>query len=393
MKTLFYEFFMNYFCSYMSGLYIHIPFCAQKCIYCDFYSVVNQKLQSKYVSALITELSLRKKEIDFNKINTIYIGGGTPSYLTHNDIHFLINSIFRHINKNQIDEFTFEVNPDDVTPELIKLLKEDGVNRISMGVQSFNDDELKIIRRRHNSKEAIDAFNIIRSEGIENISIDLIFGLPEQTLSSFKENVQKAVEINPDHISCYGLMYEPGTLLYKMREEGRIKECEDSLYINMYTLLTEILHNNGYDHYEISNYCKENKCSRHNVSYWKNVPYLGIGAGAHSYDGNVRRYNPDNIREYVAALNSYKTCYIEEFESFNEKHNDYIMTQLRSKWGITVNDYIQRFGFPYFERLKKICLPYIKSKEMEMSDVIIKLTEKGMLVSDVIFSDLFIIDD
>ena len=377
----------------MSGLYIHIPFCAQKCIYCDFYSVVNQKLQSEYVSALNSELSLRQNEINFNKINTVYIGGGTPSFLNHNDITDLINFVYRYINREQIIEFTFEVNPDDVTPELMQLLKHLGVNRISMGIQSFNDDELKIIRRRHNSKEAIEAYNTIRENGITNISIDLIFGLPEQTLSTFRENVIKAIELNPEHISCYGLMYEPGTLLYKMREEGKIKECDDALYIEMYSLLTDILREHGYDHYEISNYSKKDMYSRHNVSYWKNIPYLGVGAGAHSYDGNIRRYNPDNIREYIKTINSGNPFYTEELETFNEKHNDFVMTQLRSKWGITISEYLDKFGEDNMKRFEGITAPYIDSGEMILSDNNIRLSEKGMLVSDEIFCDLFIIDD
>ena len=377
----------------MAGLYIHIPFCAQKCIYCDFYSVVNQKLQTDYVTAVIAELALRTDEIDFNKINTVYIGGGTPSFLSVSDISRLISGLYDYVPKENICEFTFEVNPDDVTDELINTLKSCGVNRVSMGIQSFNDNELQIIRRRHTADEAINAFKTIRNNGIGNISIDLIFGLPGQTLDSFKYNIRQALNLNPEHISCYGLMYEPGTLLYKLRENGKITECEDSLYISMYTVLTKTLKENGYEHYEISNYCRDNMYSRHNTSYWKNIPYIGLGAGAHSYDGNLRRYNADNIRQYIAAVNAGHSFYTEEPETFNEKHNDYIMTQLRAKWGINLAEYQRMFGANNCDRFRKIVKGYISSGDMVCSGENYKLTESGVMLSDSIFTDLFILDE
>ena len=377
----------------MAGLYIHIPFCAQKCIYCDFYSVVNQKLQTDYVTAVIAELALRTDEIDFNKINTVYIGGGTPSFLSVSDISRLISGLYDYVPKENICEFTFEVNPDDVTDELINTLKSCGVNRVSMGIQSFNDNELQIIRRRHTADEAINAFKTIRNNGIGNISIDLIFGLPGQTLDSFKYNIRQALNLNPEHISCYGLMYEPGTLLYKLRENGKITECEDSLYISMYTVLTKTLKENGYEHYEISNYCHSNMYSRHNTSYWKNIPYIGLGAGAHSYDGNLRRYNADNIRQYIAAVNAGHCFYTEEPETFNEKHNDYIMTHLRAKWGINLAEYQRMFGANNCDRFRKIVKGYISSGDMVCSGENYKLTESGVMLSDSIFTDLFILDE
>lgn len=379
------------FAPIMSGLYIHIPFCGSKCSYCDFYSIVGAPLHSAYFDALAKEIALRRQEINFDFLRTIYIGGGTPSVIDNEIFGGFLNLLQDFTSKSLIEEFTVEMNPDDVTASKIKMFKDAGCNRISVGIQSMVDNELKAVSRRHSANRAIEAVNTIKECGIDNLSVDLMFGLPNQTIDTLRYSLDKIISLSPTHISCYGLMYEPGTLIYRMRSDGRVKEIDDDSYIKMYSLVIDTLRGAGYQHYEISNYAKPGYVSKHNSAYWDGVPYVGLGPSAHSFDGgNIRRSNPANVREYITALSEGRLIYNEEVESPNDTHNDYILTRLRTAKGIMKTDYIGKFGSQAWDTLVKNSADMVKSGVVVLDDNGISITERGFLISDEIISDFFV---
>lgn len=375
----------------MAGIYIHIPFCKKRCIYCDFYSSTDNRLVDKYIDALCIELESRLHEIDKNNITTIYIGGGTPSQLSSTQLVKIINFIKSKIDFSLIEEFTIEVNPDDVTYDYIKECISLGINRVSMGIQSFVDEELKIINRRHDSYQAIKAIETIKSAGISNISIDLIYGLPLQTIESWIYSIQKAIEMNVPHISCYNLSYEEGTTLYKMREKGEIKECDEDTCIEMYDILVKMLADADFEHYEISNFAKRGYYSRHNSNYWNLTPYLGLGASAHSFDGSIRRYNPSSIQKYTSNISESGIAYEEEQETLYEQFNEYIMINLRTMWGVNTQKVKTIFGEELRNHLIKYSRRFIESGDLKEKENTIVLSEKGIMLSDYIIRTLMFV--
>lgn len=372
----------------MAGIYIHIPFCKKRCIYCDFYSSTDNRLVDKYIDALCIELESRLHEIDKNNITTIYIGGGTPSQLSATQLGEIINFIKSKIDFSLIEEFTIEVNPDDVTYDYIKECISLGINRVSMGIQSFVDKELKIINRRHDSYQAIKAIETIKSAGISNISIDLIYGLPLQTIESWIYSIQKAIEMNVPHISCYNLSYEEGTALYRMREKGEIKECDEDSCIEMYDILVKMLADTDFEHYEISNFAKRGYYSRHNSNYWNLTPYLGLGASAHSFDGSIRRYNPSSIQKYTSNISESSIAYEEEQETLYEQFNEYIMINLRTMWGVNTQKVKTIFGEELRNHLIKYSRRFIETGDLKEKENTIVLSEKGIMLSDYIIRTL-----
>lgn len=375
----------------MAGIYIHIPFCKKRCIYCDFYSTTDNRLTESYIGALENELSARIDEIGRDNVSTIYIGGGTPSQLTIQQLSRLIASIKNIINFEKVLEFTIEVNPDDVNFEYMQACRTLGINRVSMGIQSFVDAELEIINRRHNSAQAVEAVKIMRSAGFENISIDLIYGLPLQTLDSWRYSVAEAIKLNVPHISCYNLSYEEDTLLYKKRESGEIIECSEEDCVTMYEVLTEKLKDAGYLHYEISNYCKPDCFSRHNSNYWNLTPYLGLGASAHSYDGKVRKYNPDSIHEYVKKVGECGVSYEEDDETEWEKYNEYIMIGLRTMWGVSLSNLEKMFSNELYNHFIAESRRFINSGELKEENGAVVLTEKGIMLTDYVVRSLMFV--
>lgn len=373
----------------MAGLYIHIPFCSQKCIYCDFYSVPGREKIDGYLNSLLTEFNLRINELEGEKINTLYIGGGTPSLLSLNQIERLVNGIGKICNIGNVAEFTMEVNPDDITTGYAKGLHGIGINRISMGIQSFNDEELKIIKRRHNSAQAANAIDNLISAGFSNVSIDLIYCLPGQTAESWNDTVNKAVSSGVPHISAYGLTYEEGTAIYKMRERGEVGEAPENTYVEFYNILVEKLLKAGFEHYEISNFAIDGRYSRHNCSYWNDTAYLGLGSSAHSYSGKTRRFNPNGVREYIRAINNGEIFYRIEKETLYEKYNDFVMTRLRTMWGIDMTELKEKFGEELASYFKKNSMKYILSGDILTEDNMIKISPRGIMLSDSIFRDLF----
>ena len=375
----------------MAGIYIHIPFCKKRCIYCDFYSSTDNRLVDKYIDALCIELESRLHEIDKNNITTIYIGGGTPSQLSATQLGEIINFIKSKIDFSLIEEFTIEVNPDDVTYDYIKECITFGINRVSMGIQSFVDKELKIINRRHDSYQAIKAIETIKSAGISNISIDLIYGLPLQTIESWIYSIQKAIEMNVPHISCYNLSYEEGTALYRMREKGEIKECDEDSCIEMYDILVKMLADTDFEHYEISNFAKRGYYSRHNSNYWNLTPYLGLGASAHSFDGSIRRYNPSSIQKYTSNISESSIAYEEEQETLYEQFNEYIMINLRTMWGVNTQKVKTIFGEELRNHLIKYSRRFIETGDLKEKENTIVLSEKGIMLSDYIIRTLMFV--
>ena len=284
----------------MAGIYVHIPFCASRCSYCDFFSTLKlADTGASYVEALLAEARLRHGELRGEAVKTLYMGGGTPSQLPLALLERFVGGLRGIVDLSALEEFTIEANPDDVTPAWCAALPPLGVNRVSMGVQSFEDAILRSIGRRHTAAQAVGAVANLRGAGIDNISIDLIYGLPGQTVASWTDSVRQALDLHPQHISAYGLTYEQGTRLWHQRERGEVVEVPEEQCLEMCRILVNMLQAAGYEHYEISNFALPDYHSRHNSSYWNDTPYLGLGAAAHSYDGNVRRSNPCDLQLYI----------------------------------------------------------------------------------------------
>ncbi len=376
----------------MAGIYIHIPFCKRKCSYCDFYSVAKTGLADAYVSALLRELHIRDEEVDLDDIATIYIGGGTPSVLTLAQMEMLMKGLREKVNFANVREVTIEVNPDDVTEDYLAGLKFLGVNRVSMGVQSFVDSELKAVNRRHNAAEAISALEAIRRAGIANVSIDLIYGLPGQTIESWQYTLDALLSLDVEHVSAYNLSYEEGTALTRLRDMGRIIEVDEDTCVEMYEMLCSRLSEVGYEHYEISNFARPGMYSCHNSNYWNGTPYLGLGAAAHSFDGVVRRYNPMSVTAYLEAINQGKSAYESEREEWWQMYNEMVMVSLRTMWGVDITNIEKRFGAEMRSRFEAIASDYVRRGLMAKSGDNYKITEPGVMLSDSIIRDLMYVE-
>lgn len=372
----------------MAGIYVHIPFCKKKCIYCDFYSIGTRGLEDQYVNVLVDECAMRIDELGGNDVATLYIGGGTPSLLSPSQLDHLTSGIGRNVDLSKVEEFTIEVNPDDVTCAYISQLREIGVNRVSMGIQSFIDDELNIINRRHNAQQAEEAVAAIRSVGIENISIDLIYGLPGQTLDTWQFSLKKAIALRVPHISCYNLSYEEGTKLYRMRESGKLTECSDDLCIAMYHAMSRKLRENGYEHYEVSNFALPGMYSRHNSAYWTGDVYLGLGASAHSYDGVTRSYNVANARKYIELIASGNLACERETTTLEERYDEYVMIHLRTSRGVDSDELKLTFGSRFASHFMAEAQRHIDKGLLTEADGIYRLTDDGVMLSDMIIRDL-----
>ncbi len=369
----------------MSGLYIHIPFCESRCIYCGFYSTTLLNKRQRYVDALCHEMSLRPHPT----LSTIYIGGGTPSQLTPSQL----NQLFTGISTNYPPlpanvEVTMECNPDDITKEYAEVLSSLPINRVSMGVQTFSDKRLHFLHRRHTSSQAMQAVDILREAGIQNISIDLMFGFPDETISEWESDIESALSLNVEHISAYSLMYEEGTPLYDMLKKGQISEIDEERYIIMYKTLVNHLESSGYRHYEISNFALEGYESRHNSSYWNGTPYIGIGAAACSYDILSRKNNIADIDKYMESIEKGETAYEEETLSATDRYNDLITTALRTHDGINLETLEREHGIEAKNYLLQNAQRHIDSGMLAMESGMLHLTLDGIMVSDNVMSDL-----
>lgn len=372
------------------NLYIHVPFCSQRCNYCDFYTQTSISLRSSYLKALYCELTLRREELSTGaQIEHIYLGGGTPSLLTTAELSGLFSHIYTIYPVSNDAEITLEANPDDLTKAYIKGLKDLPVNRLSMGVQSFQESELRFLNRRHNCKQVYTAVELLRKYGIDNISLDLIYGLPKQTLDTWQDNLKRIIEILPPHISAYHLIYEAGTSLTRMRDMGCIQEVSEDLSLLFFETLITSLSQAGYEHYEISNFARNGAYAKLNTGYWLDNSYLGFGPSAHSYNGVERSYNVASIKDYIEASKQGRRSSVVECLSIRDKINEYIMTRLRTCWGLNIDDFCQRFGAEAWELLYKNAVPYIRRDELLINGRNLQLSSKGIFISDAICVALF----
>ncbi len=373
----------------MAGIYIHIPFCKKKCIYCDFYSVGGKTdTVDAYVQSLCQEAAMRSGNLQGEAIKTIYIGGGTPSLLSATQLSRLVGQLGGIFDLRQVEEFTIEVNPDDVTDDAVEAFMQLGINRVSMGVQSFVDAELQFLRRRHDAARAIRAYESIIRCGISNVSIDLIYGIPGQTMQSWQKSLEVAMSLQPKHISCYNLSYEEGTPLYRLLNKGLVTAVDDESCIAMYELMTTVFSNHGYEHYEISNFALPGFYSRHNSGYWDKTPYLGLGASAHSYVNGVRYYNPSDIKVYISQVGDGNIVAIAEDETESERYDEEIMLRLRTSRGLDAEVLRTMYGEPYYSHFMSAVRQFVDSGLVVRDGSVYCLSNRGVMLSDMVFREL-----
>lgn len=375
----------------MSGIYIHIPFCSQRCSYCDFYTRVAPRQIDETVNAIVREMEIRTDYLNGEPIQTIYFGGGTPSLLTAEQFQRIFDKLFALFEVNTGAEITFEANPDDLTPLFFETIKHLPFNRISIGIQSFDDVQLKKINRRHSGDEAIAAFTNARNAGFDNISIDLIYGLPLQSKQSWEMQLDKALSLQSEHISIYGLTYEIGTPLHKMRELGRVTSADETEMIEMHKLMFRKMEKAGYEAYEISNFAKPGFRSQHNSAYWKMIPYLGLGPSAHSFDGDSRQWNVSSIKKY--NQDGYINGDFFELEklTLSQKYNEYIMVALRTKEGVSLIYLAEKFGVAFLDKFNLKAQKHIESNYMVIDNQHVSLTLEGIFISNLLIEDFVLV--
>ena len=375
----------------MSGIYIHIPFCKQACHYCDFHFSTNLKKKEEMVLALAKEIQLRKNEFQDEIVETIYFGGGTPSILQIADLRFLIDEVYRNYKVVENPEITVEANPDDLTENRIIELSKNKVNRLSIGIQSFFEDDLKLMNRAHNVEEAKKCLEIA-TQYFDNISIDLIYGVPKMSNEKWLQNIETALSFGVPHISSYALTVEPKTALHSFIQKGIIPQPDDEVAQEHFHILVDKLSENGFIHYELSNFGKENFFSKNNSSYWLGKKYIGIGPSAHSYDGKNRGWNVSNNSRYIKSIQENKLPIEIETLTKTDRYNEYIMTGLRTIWGISLERIEQEFGKTYLDYLNKQAAKFIEDHLLFVDENILRTTKKGKFLSDGIASDLFLLN-
>ena len=372
----------------MSGIYIHIPFCKQACHYCDFHFSTSMKKKDEMVLALAKEIAMRKNEFTNENVETIYFGGGTPSVLTNEEINFLISEVYKNYTVSENPEITLEANPDDLSAERILELSKSPINRLSIGIQSFYEEDLQLMNRAHNSAEAKKCLEEA-TKYFDNISLDLIYGIPGMSDEMWKQNIETALSFGIPHISSYALTVEPKTALSKLIQTGKIAEPQDEATSNHFMILVETLQKNGFIHYELSNFGKENYFSKNNSAYWLGKKYIGIGPSAHSYDGEKRGWNIANNSLYLKAIQNNELPIETEVLTVSDRYNEYIMTGLRTIWGVSLERIEKEFGLEYLNYLKKQAQKFLNDDLLSIENNILKPTPKGKFLTDGIASDLF----
>ena len=372
----------------MPGIYIHIPFCKTICGYCDFFRSANLTHRGRYMEALHRELDATHNYLPERTIRTIYFGGGTPSTIAPAEFSSLIEHIGQLYNICEVEEITLEANPDDLTDDYLAQLADTPINRLSLGLQSLHDDELEFMNRRHTAAQAENAVRAAQKLGFDNISIDLIYGLPNSSTERWRQTLQRAVALNVQHISAYHLGIEPRTRFGTLRDKGLLSPVSEDVSYEQFDLLRDTLAQNGFEHYEISNFALPGRRSRHNSSYWNDTPYLGLGAGAHSFDGHSRRWGVENLSEYIAHSDSPEIYTVEQLTD-DERYNEYVMTRLRTCEGIDSAELLQKFGAHKLQFFEQRCQPLLEQKRLENAAGHISITADNLLVSDSIICELF----
>lgn len=386
----------------MAGIYIHIPFCKQACHYCDFHFSTSLKNKSTFLIALEKEIDLRKnfflnEEKNKAKINTIYFGGGTPSMLDVSELMHVFDKLYANFEIDENPEITLEANPDDLTSQKTKSLKGTPINRLSIGIQSFYDEDLQLMNRAHNAKEALSVVKHAQDNGFTNISIDLIYGIPTLTHAKWEQNLKTTFDLDVKHISAYCLTVESKTALEKLIETGKIKNVDEQHSSEQFEMMLEEMKRNNFEQYEISNFCKDHFYSKHNSNYWLKEKYLGLGPSAHSYNGEVRQWNIANNARYIHALENNdeskleNTLFEQEKLTINQRYNEYVLTSLRTIWGTDLTVIEKQFGHNFRMHCMNEAQQYLKHNQVIQEKDCLFLTDAGKLLADKISSDLFMI--
>ena len=375
----------------MAGIYLHIPFCKQACNYCDFHFSTSMKMKVDFVQAIIQEIELRKGVFANEFISSVYFGGGTPSLLSKEELDTIFEKLYKSFTIDADAEITLEANPDDLTFEKLQQLKDSPVNRLSIGVQSFRDEDLKYMNRAHTAIEALNSIKMAQDAGFQNITIDLIYGTPGMSNMDWKYNLIKSFALNIPHISSYALTVEEKTPLYYQILKKNLGPVDEQQSADQFKILIAEMLRHGYEQYEISNFCKDNSYSKHNSSYWKKDHYLGLGPSAHSYFGNLRMWNVSNNVKYIKALSTSKLPLVKENLNPQDMYNEYVMTSLRTKWGCSLIEIEKDYSMSFSHYFKA----QIKSHEMNGYIIenkgVYTLSETGKLIADRITSDLFFV--
>lgn len=375
----------------MAGIYIHVPFCKRKCGYCNFYSTTRLELKASYLQTVKKELQQRRDYLNGEQVQTIYFGGGTPSLLEHEDIQSVIDTIRQLHSVTDNPEITLEANPDDLTPAYIGQLAKTSVNRLSIGIQSFDDEMLKLMNRRHNAQQAVDAVRSCQQAGFSNISVDLIYGLPRMTADDWQRQLDNVAQLNVKHLSAYHLSYEEGTAFGLKLKQHKLEEVSEDESLEQFEILTNWAKTTGFEHYEISNFAKPGFRSRHNSSYWNRSIYLGVGPAAHSYNRTTRSWNTANTSEYIKGITSDGCVSEEEQLSPTDIFNDYVITALRTSTGIDM-DYLEREQpRQMVEYLKHQAESFVAEGKLEHAGNHLKLTHNGIFISDEIMEAMIVV--
>jgi oxygen-independent coproporphyrinogen-3 oxidase len=374
----------------MAGIYIHIPFCKRKCHYCNFYSLANQKNKEQFHKALLKEIALQKNYLHGEPIETIYFGGGTPSLLSISQIDEILNQIHQHYKVLSNAEIDLEANPDDLDKTILVDYKKSGINRLSIGTQAFDDYILQKLNRIHSAQQAIDAVHIAQSVGFENISIDLIYGIPGLTNQLWKQSIAQALSLNVPHLSAYHLTVEPNTALDVLIRKNKYPQPKEAEGIEHSLMLMQQMQANGYEHYEISNYALPGKYSVHNTNYWRQKSYLGLGPSAHSFDLNSRQWNVASTTKYIEALQQGKILFEKEEISNTDQYNEFVMLGLRTQWGIDIKELQSKFGQEKTQYFQKQIQKYLSQEKLVFENGIYRLSNQGKIFADGIAGDLFI---
>ena len=376
----------------MSGLYVHIPFCNSKCAYCGFYSIASLKRKDDFLEALKREIILRKDYLHGEKVETVYFGGGTPSLLSIEELHAILKVLHDHFEIDPSAEITLEANPDTLSLRYLEGLRSMGVNRLSVGIQSFFDEDLKYLSRRHDAEHALQSIHWAKAAGFDNIGIDLIYGLPTSSADRWNQNLDKFFELELPHLSAYALTLEPNSILTKHIKQGKAVPVNEDDVVRDYGILCQKMAQTGYLHYEISNFCKPRMHSRHNSNYWFGIPYAGFGPSAHSYDGVSRQWNVSSIDGYVIARSeATKQSIMVEQETLSpeQQYNEYVMLRLRTIWGIDLKYIKREMGERFSEYCERQAQPLLAQGRLSQTREFLYLTDEQMLFADGIAEELF----
>lgn len=373
----------------MAGIYIHVPFCKQACHYCNFHFSTSLRTKNDFITALLKEIGLQQSYLQGEQVDTVYFGGGTPSLLSSDEIKTILNAVYSHFTISPQAEITLEANPDDLTPEKLQQLKAANINRLSIGIQSFFEEDLLWMNRAHNAQQSINCIQFAHDAGFYNLTIDLIYGTPGLTDEKWHQNVQRAIAFNIPHLSCYALTVEPKTALDHLIKKNELADVDPDQQARQFLLLMDWMQSAGYEHYEISNFAKPGWRSRHNTAYWLGRKYLGLGPSAHSFNGAERQWNVANNALYIQSLAQGQIPSEKEILKPTDRLNEYIMTSLRTMEGLSLSEVNHHFGDEAASRIMQESERYIKSENMLLENGFLKLTSSGKLLADGIAANLF----